>query len=287
MAGDLLFKRRVRLTIANKIAEDYKSITADVVQIEELRVAFKVKKSLTKEPNTAEVTVTNLSPQRRASLQTKGVKFILEAGYEGAGIAQLFVGDVRTIDHVRDAANWNTVIKSGDGERAFRYARVSESFAAGSPLSDVVQNLAGKLGLGLGNVTTKAAALSQRFDQGFAASGPVSRELDRVLAAAGLTWSVQDGDLQILAPDEPGALLVPELSPETGLIGSPEFGAPLKKGGRPLVKFRCLLDGKIKPGGRVELRSERHRGPIRVVKLEHTGDTAGGDWYTDCEGTPV
>lgn len=283
----LLFGRKVRVTVATKVAEDYKSIAADVIEIEDLRVAFKVTKTRGKEPNTAEVTITNLSPTRRASLQVKGVKFILQAGYAGTGIAQLFVGDARTIDHVRDGANWHTVIKSGDGERAFRFARVKESFAPGSPLSDIVNRIASKMGLGLGNLKKQSASISGQYESGYTAFGPTSRELDKVLTAAGYDWSIQDNELLILKPEQVSGIQVPDLGPDSGLIGSLEFGAPEKKGGRPLLKGKCLLRGEMKPGGQVNVRSERHNGPIKLLKIEHTGDTEGGDWYTSFESMSI
>jgi len=287
MASDLLFKRLVRLTIARRVAEDFRTVTSDVLEIERLRVAFKVTKTSGKEPNTCEVTVSNLAADTRAALQTKGVKFLLQAGYEGTGIGQLFVGDVRTIDHVRDGATWNTVIKSGDGERALAFARVNESFASGVKIPDVVRKVAGKLGLGLGNTERAASQMTGEYSQGYAAHGPASRELDRVLAAAGYEYSVQDEQILIVRPGEGSGEQVPELSPSTGLIGSPEFGTPETKGGRALVKVKSLLNFGIKIGSQVVIRSARHNGPVVVRKLEHVGDTAGGDWYTNFEARPA
>jgi len=89
-----------------------------------------------------------------------------------------------------------------------------------------------------------------------------------------------------LRDNEDTGRMIPELSPSSGLIGSPEFGAAEKNKG-PVVKFKSLLDGRIKPGGRVKLNSLRYTGEVRVTKLSHSGDTAGGDWYTACEGEPL
>lgn len=289
MANDLLFRRLVKLTVANRVAEDYRTLTSDVTEIEKLRVAFKVTKTGGKEPNTCEVTVSNLAESRRKALQKKGVKLVLQAGYEGAGIAQLFIGDVRTVDNVRDGATWNTIFKCGDGERAFRFARVSESFGPGTKIPDVVKKVAARLGVGLGNLEKQAPAMTGEFAQGYAAHGPASRELERALAAAGFEFSIQDEQLLVLKPGDASGVQVPELSPASGLIGSPEFGSPetihaqTKKTGKPLIKVRALLNGKIKIGSQVVLRCARHDGPVIVKKLEHIGDTAGGDWYTNFE----
>lgn len=293
MAGDLLFGRKVRVTIATQVSESFTEVGIDVIEIEDLRVAFKVSKSDQKEPNTAEVTITNLSETRRRSLQQRGVKFVLQAGYAGSGIGQIFIGDARTCEHKKDGASWHTTLKCGDGERAFNYARVNESFAAGSPVSEVVKRIGQKSGLGIGNLAKQASALTGQYVNGYAALGPVSRELDKVLAGTGYEWSVQDGELLLLKPDEASGATVPDIGPDTGLIGSPEYGSPksvskqAKKTGKPLLKVRCLLNPAIKIGCQVSLRSERHNGPIRVKKLDHIGDTGGGDWYTDFEGVPI
>ena len=271
------------------MAEDYKSLTADVTEITDLRVQFSVKKSASKEPNTAEVTITNLSPTRRAALQTKGVKFVLECGYVDTGVKQIFQGDVRHVSHVREGADWRTVLKSGDGERAFQFARISESLGPKASKSDVIKRLSAKLGLGLGNSAKAAAAIPGSFEQGIVLSGPVSRELDKALKGTGYEWSIQDEQLVILSASEVSGQDVPLLTPESGLIGSPEFGAPLEKGGKPQLKFKALLNANIKPGAKVQIQCERF--PIGVsvkcAKVEHSGDTAGQDWYTSVEGATL
>ena len=289
MADQRLQDRRVRLLIANRVAEDYKSLTAEVTEIKDLRVQFSVKKSSAKEPNTAEVTITNLSPARRSALQTKGVKFVLECGYVDTGVKQIFQGDVRHVSHVREGADWRTVLKSGDGERAYSFARVSESFAPKASKSDVIKRLVNKLGLGLGNSTRAAAAIPGSFEQGLVVTGPVSRELDKVLAGTGYTWSIQDEQIIILSDTEISGQDVPLLTPSSGLIGSPEFGAPLVKGGKPQLTFRCLLNANIKPGCKVQVECERFPLGVSVkcAKVEHSGDTSGQDWYTSVEGATI
>lgn len=285
MADQLLFNRKVRVTIATPVKGDFATISTDIVEIEDMRAQFKVDKGLGKDPNQCEVIVTNLSPARRAQVQTQGGKFILQAGYE-SGIRQLFIGDIRTIEHMRDGPNWHTRVTSGDGERAFRFARVNESFKGGIPVSEVVNALAGAMGLGLGNLSLVASSLSGQYVNGFSAFGSAARELTRVLSGQGLSWSVQDGELLVLRDDQDTGVVIPDLSPSTGLIGSPEFGAAEKNKG-PVLKFKTLLDGRVKAGGRVKVTSARYSGEVRVTKFTHTGDTAGGDWYTTIEGEPL
>lgn len=249
-----------------------------------LRLVGKVTKTSQKEPNTAELTVYNLAPQTRAQMQTKGVRVILEAGYVSTGLTQLFLGDARTIDHVRDGADWRTVIKLGDGERSFRFARASESFAGPCTVGQVVSYCADKMGLSMGNVSAKATLLDKQLAHGWTVHGAASSEIDRVLRSVGYSYSIQDGALQVLAPGESIQNAIPRLDVDSGLIGSPEQGTPEKNGKPTSLKFKSLLLPQARPGGRVYLVSLRYKGVFRLRKVEHAFDTMGGDWYTTMEG---
>jgi len=248
-----------------------------------LRIVAKVTKTNQKEPNTAEITVYNLAPTTRAQLQDKGLRVVVEAGYRAAGYQRIFVGDTRTIDHHRDGPDVLSVFKCGDGERSVRYARASESFAGGSSVADVVKHCADSMGLALGNVGAQLPALGKTLFQGWTAHGAASTELDRVLRAVGYGYSIQDGEIQILAPGESIAQTIPLLSPETGLLGSPEMGSPETKGKATSLKFRSLLLPSARPGGRVQLQCERYNGIFKIKKASHSFDTRGGDWLTDYE----
>lgn len=295
-SGHALFDRRCRLTIANPVAapNDFKNVTTDVVEIDGgvsdkaasgLRVKFKIVKTLKKEPNTSEIQVYNLSPSRRSSLQQKGVKVLLEAGYAGTdGISRYSSGDVRTIDHIREGADWNTTMHLGDGERAWNYARVNESFAPGTQGSDIFKVLAKAAGLDLGNVDKASSIITKVFDQGYAACGSAMRAFDQFVDSVGeISWSVQDGQIQVLKLDAVLDLPIPEITPQNGLIGSPEMGTPRKKGAPALVKFKSLLI-PTKPGAKVRLKSSRYNGFLKVVSCVFTGDTHGGEWYSEIEG---
>lgn len=294
-SGDALFDRRCRLTILNPVStpNDFHNTTTERIEIDSgtgqdsaaagLRIQFKITKTLKKEPNTSEITVYNLSPTRRASLQQKGVKVILEAGYLDTGLARYFIGDARTIDHIRSGADWETKFQVADGERSWRFARVRESFSPGTPASDALKRIGRATGLGTGNLDKQAGNITATLDQGFAANGSASREFDRLIRSLRLTWSTQDGEIQILGEDEVLDLPIPEISPDSGLIGSPEMGSPPKKGKPQLAKFKTLLL-PTKPGGKVKLKSDRYDGYVKVQACEFEGDTVSGDWYTSISG---
>lgn len=281
----LLYQRLASVTVAVPVPKSFSQTGAVALTVTDLRVSFNVKKTSKKEPNKAEVVITNLNSDHRALLQTKGGKFILQAGYASTGTQQLFVGDVRDVAHVREGADWNTTLHSGDGERAYRFARTKQSFKANTAQSDVLNALATEMGVDPGNLGSVTEA-AQKYANGFSSHGVAQRELDRILSSLGYTWSIQDGAISVLKYGATLQGLVPLWSVDTGLIGSPEFGAAEKNKG-PQVKAKHLLDANVRIGGQVKLQSVRFNGAVRVTELTHTGDTFGGDWYTEIEGVPL
>lgn len=283
--SDLLFDRRVRLLVSTIVPADFEQQVETLYEITDLRVRFTVKKNLRKEPNTAEIKVSNLAPESRAALQRKGMRVVLQAGHADT-IATIYVGDSRDVEPPLHESTGEvvTTIQCGTSERAYLHARVSESFRAGVHLADIAVNLARAMGLDSTAAEAKIRAESGRvYAAGHAAHGRASRELERVLRANGFEWSVQDGQLQVRRPGEPAVKRIVELSPETGLVGSAEFGSPEKKGGKPTIKIRAILQPDLQPGGRVVVTSQRQAGTLLIKKLQHSGDTASNEWYSDIE----
>jgi hypothetical protein len=282
-----LFNRLVRVTVIPTVIGKYQTgDTVDAIVIENLRVQFKVAKDNKPEPNTAEILISNLSEQTRARLSDKGTRVILEAGYPGT-LAQLFSGDATFVDQLRDGADWVTKIECGDGERAYNRARVNESFAPDTEASHVVTTVAKRIGLDIGNLQDQSEQIKGQFSNGYSARGTAATVLNKLLKAQGLEWSIQDGTLQVLQPGKPNKDLAIELSPESGLIGSPSHGTPGERGDPPTIKIKSLLEPSFRPGGTVNLQSASQKGSFRIEKVEHTGDTEGADWYSELECTTL
>jgi hypothetical protein len=252
-----------------------------------LDVRFTVEKRITPDPNTLDLTVWNLAPQTRAALQREWQPIALVAGYEGAA-GLVFSGAARTVAHAPEGSALRTRILCGDGEDSFLLARSDFSAAPGTPLAQIVERLAKDLGVKAGNALARLArrdwpGATERYLQGYSASGATVRELDRVVRAAGLEWSVQDGNLQLLSPDEATAEPAVLLSPDSGLVGTPEHGTSQKEGGPKVLKARSLLQPAIRPGRLVRVESRKITGAFRVVRVVHSGELAERDWYSDIE----
>lgn len=253
--------------------------------ITELHVTFDVKRSLSpKVANSAEVSVFNLGTSNRKKLQAQQNVFVsLEAGYGGAN-SLLFRGDLREAWSHREGTDWVTEVSSASAVVNRKKQRVNTAFPAGTSVRTILEHCAQALQVGLGN-TSKAAANAKlwnvsppAFTTGYVASGDAVSQLDRVCRSCGLEWSIQDGQLQLLergkALQEQGIIL----TPDSGLLESPELG----KGG--VVRCKSLMIPGLYPGRRVELRTRHVQGVYRIETTHHRGGFGEGDaWGCDCE----
>lgn len=257
-----------------------------------LRFAFHTEQSLAANPNKAEVIIYNLSAGTRSRLQDKGLSVSLEAGYAKA-TQLIFKGKTRTCEHRHEGAEWVTKLGIGDGELEFRQKRVSLSFGPNTSFSDVVKKTASTLGLSLGNLEQKLSKLGKdgktSFANGFVADGRSGDVLTKLFSSSKLSFSVQNEAITVLDETETTNEPTITLSAKTGLIGSPEAAEKDAKGGTKsaFYKIKALLNPGIRPGRRVQIDSGTIKGSIRVEKVEHQGDTAGGEWYTNFEGKPI
>ena len=266
----VLFDRKVRVQV-------------DEYVIEELDVAFEITKSLSsKTPNSAEMRIWNLNAEHRKRLQELEKVYVsLEAGYVG-GTSLLFRGDLRDVLSTREGSDWITTITSDSGRLA-RKRRILKSFAPGATVENVLNAAAKAMGVRLGNTAAKTVSAkiqgtqASKFFNGYALAGAIEGELDRLARSCGLEWSVQDDELQFLDQGMPLQELGIKLSPETGLIGSPE------PGNKGITEARCLMIPDLFPGRRIQITSEHVTGIYRAETTKHAGDTAGHDWYVDLE----
>jgi hypothetical protein len=268
--GGQLFDRRVRVQVADLALDGFD-------------VTFEITKSLSaKTPNKAELRIWNLNADHRKHLQELEHVFVsIEAGY-ASGTSLVYKGDLRDVVSVRDRSDWITSITS-DAARRARKKRLVKSFAPGSSVADIIAATAKAMGINMGNAEQAALAAkiagtgAAKFFNGYAVAGAVDEELDRLARSTNLEWSIQDDTLQFLEYGKPMARLAVRLTPDTGLIGSPE------PGNKGIAEVRCLLIPDLYPGRRVEVQAEHVKGFFRVEVTKHTGSTFGDEWYVDMQ----
>lgn len=250
----------------------------------DLRVTFDVRLSLARSENTAVVTLYNLSVDNRAALAAaEQIPVLVLAGYRDAAPVTIFSGVLSKVETIRERADVGLELSSGDGTPRFIAPR---SHAPDADLGAIFGQLLDDLvtaGLGLGNARTIQARLRGRSlgRSPTVVSGRPADALDQLLIPAGLEWSVQSGQLQILERGATTTETAPLISPRSGLRGRPE------RGEKKRITIDIGIVGGVAPGRRLVLQSDEINGTVRVESVQWIGDTRGGDWRGSIEGQLV
>lgn len=282
----------------------------DGVLIKDLRFSFEIEKLLTETLNNSKVSIYNLNPDSRALVATPNNAVILKAGYVGdVGAVTCFVGIVRRCLTVRDGQDWRTDLELDDGMIAYRDSKHSISFAPGTKGADVLRYVAARFNL---PVRQFPPIDNKIYPQGFAFVGRTREAMASVCNYLGLEWSIQNQEIQVIKKGGSVKRTAIVLSSDTGMIGSPALEAKTmsekaaadkgistndagvikraKEDEKGEVKERLeiqgykvvsLLQPTIEPGHVVKLQAAGIDGWFKVEKLEHIGDTHGGDWKTE------
>ena len=251
------------------------------VKITKLRITFVIGKTSDSNANTSKIKVYNLNERSRTILEQGGdLVAILEAGYTGTGLEVLFKGEIDKSQFGRVGPDWVTTIFVKDGSTAITKTHFEKSYAGPVDLKAIAEDITRTLRNEADIIVKDLKNLSSDIVQnGFSANGLASRILDNIVEKQGLEWSIQNGELQIIAPDSSDDEAI-VLTPETGLIGS-----PVKR--EDGVEFRALLQPKVKPGGAVKIESRNLNGLFRIRQAQFKGDTHGTPWFVTAVAVPL
>lgn len=280
------------------------ALTVGTLDVSDFRCHFRVEKTNKPEPNKALIEVWNLSPEHRSQLaelapgkkiklgKKKGktataaigkIPVRLEVGYKAPGTDLIFLGDLRTVDTEIVGPDWITSISSGDGERAYRTARINQSFGPKAPVDLALRALVKSLGAGEGNLRQvqsqlKLQGAAKLLTRGIVLSGPTSRILTDFCRSADLEWSIQDGAIQFVDLNKALAEQAIRLTPDTGLIGSPSVDAA------GVMQCKSLIIPGLRCGRTLVLEAAEVKGQFRIESLVYEGDTHEGEWSCEIKG---
>ena len=292
MAERRLFDRDVIVNVGGlRIASRLLDATRQELKIEEgtqtntLKVVFGIAKTVKKEPNKCDLILYNLKKSNRIALQKKKQEVIIEAGYVG-NTSILFEGQLEYSSSVQNGRDWVTSLQSSDGTGLMQSKRINKSFKGPARATDILNAAAKALGVKPGNLKKAIKRGSVRgnlseFTNGIVLSGKADKVLDSVAKSMGYFYSIQDGQLLLLSQQDFLGTTATVISPETGMVGSPEPG----EGG--FVNVRTLIQPNLLPAHRVEIRAEEASGFYRIERVDFTGDTWGSDWFADLECRPL
>lgn len=282
-----LFPRHCRLILTD---ED-----GDGVDLGRLSVKFEVVRSaIAPATGRAKLTVINLSAQTIAKLEKKYTRIELEAGY-AQRFGTIFKGDVAFLYVTKDGPDRLVEIFANDQRRDVEDSHFNGTLVAGMSLHEAVAMVAATFSrTPLGSLETLT---DHTLRSTVTASDMTVTVLEGLARDYGFTFMLDGGIAQFLDNSRPtggSAILV---SRETGMIESPQ----VQVGG---IEFLSLLDSRIVPGRRVEVKTSGAQnvtedellqlaqpparfgqefargGRFDVRHLVHIGETRGLIWYT-------
>lgn len=272
----------------------------DGLNIDELRVVFKVSQSDVQTPNHAIIRVYNLSDETAQAIQKEFTAVRLQAGYQDGAYGVVFSGTIKQVRRGRESPTDTFLdILAADGDQAYNLGFVNKSLAAGATAEDERNALVDAMGIPKGYVADMPPGAAQRGQVKFGMARDYMRDLS---STNNMTWSIQNGQVQMIPNTgyRPGTAVV--LNANTGMIGLPvqtEGGILVKCLLNPNIKIGSLLQidnqsiqrdlfgGKLlnAPGRLEELQGIKPKitddGFYRVYVNEFEGDTHGQPWYNE------
>lgn len=254
-------------------------------------VDFKVEADVKEStPNKCDVTLFNLPADYRAAFQKSGCQLLLTAGYKNSNVALIGTYDVQRASSQLEGPDWLTQVQCSEGMAAMRNALFSSTFPPGVRCATVYRQLSNalaSLGVTPGNFAATMGAVPSSFPNGIALEGRVATLLDQYARKEGFFFSVQDGQQTYLTATGTSSKTI-VLSPDTGLIGLPEFSEADPKMKKPVhIKCRSLLRPEARPGQAVSIDLPPGqgfvRGMLKATKVTHNGSTYAQSFYTDFE----
>ncbi|WP_267427085.1 hypothetical protein [Methylobacterium sp. GC_Met_2] len=267
-----------------------------------LRMTFEVTMKDTSTPNVARIGVFNLKDSSTQPAFFVGKTVTVSAGYVTGQSYVLFKGEIRQARKLRvDVTDKVLAILATDKGEARNFAVVNKTLSAGHTYYDramVCAEAMKALGAGIGFID-KDALSKTKFPRGCALFGNAKDHLREIAAATRTSWSVQRGNLQILANKSalPGGDIV--LNSRTGLVGLP---MQTING----IEGVCLLNGNMTPGCVVQIDQKSIQqaeydpsitgapnnalldlygistdGRYKVFYVGHIGDTRGEPFFTN------
>lgn len=280
------FDRQYRLSIAPSGKEGFEIGETDKDHPIPPHVSFSFDKSDLSTQNTGDLSVWNLSPEHLAILEQKDCLCSLKAGY-GDKLSLIFAGIVSFYTTSLDGADTKTDLEVVDNLISIRDTYISVSYNGTVSWKTIISDTAGQMGV------TPSYSYNATFvdvSNGFSYVGLAKNILDKGCKCCGLSWSVQNGVLQIKKTGDVMSKEVYVLSKETGLLGIPARVAvteesDTKKSSTESTKDKkigwdveYLMNAAITVDDYVKLESRLVEGYFRVQSVSISGDNISGDW---------
>ncbi|NFG60033.1 hydrolase [Clostridium botulinum] len=304
--GDSLFGRRYRITVSDN--------QGNALDISQLHCLFEITKTIQMEPNLSIITVYNLNVKTENAIIASGKRVTVEAGYEGSQFGLIFDGDIiQCINSRDDGTTCKLEIIALDSDRAINFDIVNFSIVRGQTQRDIVNHMSNTASnsINLGSISEKLNG--QKLSRGKVVFGKASDYYRQIAKSNDLQFYMDDGSLNLISMGDLPEGEIFDLSPKSGLVGTPEqsdYGVNGKCLLNPQIKLNSLIhvDNKLVRAKRIDINGSNTT-PIGGVSInnvagvrnkiiaeakqicddpnvgysrDYRGQTVGGKTYWDC-----
>lgn len=288
-----IFRPAVRVILAGQPVE-----SLGLPLVPSARVSFRVARTMTSTPDSAEVAIYGLDLPRRAAMQAiwtelGAAQLRVSSGYMGVAI-NLFAGDVRSLSSKLEGADYVTHATADDGGDAITDAAIPAQFSSTAgvdaptmitialacinspaayvpPAAPPLIPITPHPSVAAAIATMNPAALTLFYTS--VRIGKARDLLDEAARIIGARWWIRDSQLYMAKRKLPTDGLAIVL-PRTHWLSEPAEDA----GG--MVKVATFLDPNLVPGRQCVLVGRVAPGvpePYRIEAGEYTGDTHGSE----------
>jgi hypothetical protein len=282
----------------------YQILVADgdntALDVSDLRCTFKIEKGY-QAINFAQISIYNLSAKTDEQIIKRGMRVIVNAGYQNGSYGKIFDGDIfQPIREREENVDYKLTLHCMDGLSLLSNKIVKVTVNAGINQRQIIEQIgkesydATQMGFITPDIDNKTLPRGKVF------FGEPKKYLRQIALDNNAQFYACDGQVHIskltdVSTDE--ALVI---SPQNGLIGTPQ---QTDDG----ITFRCLLNPNIKvinPAMSIKIDNSYIRqqairygqeypkilsrdGIYRVAKVTFIGDTRGEDWYSEVLGVTL
>lgn len=254
-----MFGRKVRVIITS---------SGKARQFDNLQVEFEIKRTASKRPSPGKIQIYNLSEDSFNFAKTEDAQISLFAGYENL-VSNIFFGDIDNIKKKANGLDIVSEITARDGGKAYSDGLISKTFTKASA-KKVFESIADEMGLPISFYDER---IVYEFSD-YTMFGKPREYMDEVCQIVSASWSIQSGSIVISKIGEKINKRVVLLSPESGLIGSPEKE-------KKVVKVKSQLNGLLEPKSIVKLQSKEFDSFYEIKEATHKGSLYGSEFSTE------
>jgi hypothetical protein len=281
-------RRRVSLTFQLGTGTFGESGT-NTVTVEGLRVQAHIDKVFGPGMGEAQIRVHGLTPSlmnqlsslNQATMATRRNTIIVLAGDDISGMSTVFQGQIQVSQIMLNTAPDTALMVLAQAGAFAAVQNVPPSSYPGSANAAVIMsNLAFLMGYAFENNGVSVQLATPYFP------GSPREQAQRCAEAGKFEWVIDDGTLAIFPIGGTRGGSIPLISPETGMVGYPNYSTSVYG-----IELTTLFNPLLRPGGKVQVKSglEVANGTWQVFNMSHElqSEDPGGQWYTRFSGASL